>query len=88
MTRTAVRSTTPYKAGTVTYSDYLEAVLIGSVQYKNWRVGQVAFNTLAQMRPDLAEKYRGTRFDPFYCDVRPHGHETIAVFLAHVQEEW
>lgn len=81
-------TTTPYAAGTVTYEDYLEAVVIGSVQYKNWRVGQTAFNALVSMRPDLAERIRGTDIDPFYCDHLPHGHEKIAVFLSHVQENW
>ena len=31
------------------------------------RYGQVLFNTLAQVRPDLAEEIRGSDIDPFYC---------------------
>lgn len=73
---------------TLTYDDYLEAVIIGAVQYKNWRVGQTAFNILAQMRPDLAERIRATDADPFYSDHLPNGHDKIAVFLAHVRENW
>lgn len=32
------------------------------------RVGQKAFNDFAEKYPDLAEKIRGTEFDPFYDD--------------------
>lgn len=77
-----------YRTPNVEYSDYLEAVIIGSVQHKNWRTGQTAFNQLAAMRPDLAAKFHDAPFDPFYADHLPHGHEKVAVFLAHVQEEW
>lgn len=79
---------TDVKVSTVAYDDYLEAVLIASVQYKNWRVGQAAFNVLADLRPDLAEHVRGSNFDPFYADPLPHGHDKIANFLAHVREAW
>lgn len=72
----------------VTYDDYLEAVLIGSMQFINWRNGQVAFNTLAQMRPDLAEQVRGSDFDPFYADQLPRGYEKMVSFLAYLREHW
>jgi hypothetical protein len=72
----------------VSYDDYLEAVVIGSVQYKNWRVGQTAFNVLAGMRPDIAEPVRGSTVDPFYADHLMHGHDKVAVFLAHVRDNW
>lgn len=75
-------------APTATYDDYLEAVIIGAVQHKGWRLGQVAFNYLADMRPELAEKIRGSDIDPFYADHLPFGHEKIATFLAHVREDW
>lgn len=75
-------------ATTVAYDDYLEQVVISSVQHTNWRVGQVAFNVLASMRPEIAEAIRGSKVDPFYADNLPHGHEKVAVFLAHVREEW
>ena len=32
------------------------------------RVCQKAFNDFAEKYPDLAEKIRGTEFDPFYDD--------------------
>lgn len=79
---------TDVKVGTITYDDYLESVIIGSVQYKSWRVGQVAFNMLSSYRPDIAERLRGGPHDPFYVDHLPHGHDRLAVFLAHVREAW
>lgn len=37
----------------------------------NWlRAGQAAFNVLGLVRPDLAERVRGTELDPFYRDDR------------------
>lgn len=73
---------------TVTYDDFLEAVLIGSARHTNWRLGQTAFNALSDMRPDIAEKIRTTPIDPFYADHLPNASEKIATFLAHVREEW
>lgn len=31
------------------------------------RYGQGMFNHLCEVKPDLAEKVRGTNMDPFYC---------------------
>lgn len=36
-----------------------------------WRLGQAIFNVLAENRPDLAEKIRGTEMDPFYVQENP-----------------
>lgn len=39
------------------------------------RWGQAVFNTLATVRPDLADMIRGTSYDPFHAptgaDIRP-----------------
>lgn len=35
---------------------------------KNWRTGQVAFNLLAHVRPDIADMVRGSDYDPFHND--------------------
>ena len=35
-----------------------------------WRCGQVLFNYLYTVNPDLADKIRGTELDPFYNDAR------------------
>lgn len=34
------------------------------------RKGQIAMNLLSDVRPDLADKVRGTDLDPFYVDAR------------------
>jgi hypothetical protein len=34
----------------------------------NWRIGQALFNVLFDVRPDISEKLRGTRNDPFFSD--------------------
>jgi len=34
------------------------------------RKGQIAFNELYEKHPDVANKIRGTIFDPFYIDSR------------------
>lgn len=78
--------TTP--ATTVSYDDYLEAVVIANSQYKSWRPGQTAFNVLRSMRPTMAERIRGSLNDPFTADFMPNAHDRIAVFLAHVRENW
>ena len=72
----------------VSYDDYLEQVLITSVLHTNWRLGQTAFNVLADMRPGIAAGVRGSSLDPFYADHIPHGHERMAMFLAHVRDKW
>jgi hypothetical protein len=35
-------------------------------QYKHCRLGQVAFNYLSQVRPELSKRVRGTPCDPYY----------------------
>lgn len=34
------------------------------------REGQKAFNELYRTNPEIADKIRGTKFDPFYIDQR------------------
>lgn len=41
---------------------------------KGWRYGQCWFNTLKELRPDLAEEIRGTKYDPYF--------DTYNVFMA------
>lgn len=38
--------------------------------HPTWRRGQTYFNTLVEVRLDLAERIRGTRLDPFHDDDR------------------
>lgn len=49
---------------------------------KHQRAGQYAFNLLADIRPDISEKIRGSFIDPFYRD------EKLPAFMAAVEQEW
>lgn len=49
-------------------SDYRIAINQAASAHKDWRLGQAAFNVLAEVRPDLAEQVRGKRLDPFYAN--------------------
>lgn len=46
------------------------------------RWGQGLFNHLCTVRPELAEKIRGTELDPFYRDDR------VPVFLEFLEKNW
>lgn len=46
------------------------------------RVGQVAFNSLYETRPELANAVRATPLDPFHMD------ERLDEFFAYVEEHW
>lgn len=46
-----------------------------------WRRGQLAFNLLHVVRPDLANRIRGTLRDPYYHD------ERLLIFWTWVEEE-
>jgi len=50
-------------------SEIVGTVTQGYLKYQNtMRPGQITFNGLADLRPDLAEKITGTSADPFYND--------------------
>lgn len=46
--------------------DYQRDVLVNST----WRQGQLYFNALYDVDPELANEVRGTTIDPFYLDDR------------------
>jgi hypothetical protein len=54
------------------FNDFLaDASIVYEKLRKNdetWRYGQVYFNLLDDHRPDISEKIRGTKFDPFFRD--------------------
>lgn len=51
------------------YTEFVERVYASYEHPANkQRLGQVYFNKLKKERPDIAEKIRGTLFDPFYND--------------------
>lgn len=55
-------------------------------QYYNsipaWRKGQTYWNVLDGARPDLTERLRATKLDPFYND------DLLPAFLSWVEQEW
>lgn len=51
----------------------------------SWRWGQVLFNVLYEVRPDLSERVRGTHFDPFYFDEHS---DRVAIFDNFIKENW
>lgn len=53
---------------TTDFSEYAAAVRAAVKVHPEWRRGQAYFNTLVEVRPDIAEKVRGTVVDCFYQD--------------------
>jgi hypothetical protein len=51
----------------------------------NLRFGQVYFNLLNDLRPDLADELRGTELDPYYLRLTKDVPETTEKF---VMEKW
>lgn len=50
------------------FSVYLSVVQHDLASNLDYRVGQAYFSTLADLHPELANKFRGTSNDPFYDD--------------------
>ena len=50
------------------------------------RYGQIAFNMLNDVRPDLAHVVRGTNADPFYCNKTRD--PRFLLFIDFLQENW
>lgn len=67
----------------MTFEEYVTEV---SHAYRNpelgWRHGQAAFNILARHRPDISERIRTTRLDPFYRN------DVLGEFYQKVAELW
>jgi hypothetical protein len=68
----------------MTFNQYVEMVRQLAPLHPEWREGQRYFNTLHDVRPDLADKVINAFpiVDPFYRD------ELIASFLGFVGEQW
>jgi hypothetical protein len=45
---------------------YLMKVTEAMKEHPNWREGQAYFNVLRDHLPEMANRIRGTEFDPFY----------------------
>lgn len=65
-----------------TYESYLAEVEAATKQHPDWRYGQVAFNVLFEMRPDLSKQIRGNYLDPFYMSGK------LREFHAWVERNW
>ena len=65
-----------------TLTAYFSSVYKALEANVNWRIGQVYFNILYIMRPDISERVRGTNLDPFYDD------KIVNDFLEFVIGEW
>lgn len=50
------------------------------------RYGQAAFNYLAEVRPDLSERVRGTYLDPFYAS--SVADNRFINFMGFLRENW
>lgn len=70
------------KANPVTFSQYLRLVALAKEDNPSLRNGQVYFNVLNNVRPDLANRIRSTLIDPYYEDCN------LAQFLVFVSKEW
>ena len=63
----------------MTFDGYISACAVASRTMKYWRSGQVYFNVLSDIRPDLSEQIRGWNLDPFHMDsVLPNFLEWVA----------
>lgn len=61
---------------------YLNLVVVTRADNPSWRKGQTHFNVLSDVRPDLSERVRGTRLDPFHKDC------VLGEFLNYVAKNW
>lgn len=62
--------------------EYLDTVDEVRGANMRWRHGQALFNVLADHRPDLSERLRGTPIDPFHLDYAP------AAFTEWLKANW
>ncbi len=53
-------------AARVTLEEVTHLAYTMRAEHPGWREGQCFFNALHTLRPDLANKIRGTRMDPFH----------------------
>jgi hypothetical protein len=64
---------------------FLETVYKYRKEYPNWRYGQVLFNALYEVDPDLANEIRGTEIDPFYYGI---DEVTFTPFFEKIANNW
>ena len=61
---------------------------IQRAQQTGERYGQALFNTLTQMQPEVAERVRGSSFDPFYMKGPKDNFEKWDKFCTFVEQNW
>lgn len=66
----------------MTYQEYLSQALTRRLCSPHERLGQVYMNVLETVRPDLADRIRGSVRDPFYND------DFFPAFMVFVEESW
>lgn len=66
----------------MTFAAFLFAYSTSIRKHPHLRCGQYMCNLLYEVRPDLADRIRGTAIDPFYLD------ERIPDFLSYVGDNW
>lgn len=67
------------------YVKYLQETELAQAKHSEWRVGQTLFNVLYSFYPDIADTFRGTEYDPFYC--KKMDDEVVQRFLALVRAD-
>lgn len=66
-----------------TFADFVTAAAdVADFAKGTQRVGQRAFNLLAQVKPDVSSLLAGSDFDPFYDDAR------LPLFYDFVMRHW
>lgn len=68
--------------------EYWHKVVENSLLHLEWRYGQSAFNTLHEVRPELANQVVGTDLDPFYIEDIDRDLFRWRKFVNFVQENW
>lgn len=67
-----------YKTSYNEFLAYCSIAYEAQGERKELRYGQIYFNTLLFIQPEIAEKLRGSLNDPFYRDsVPPHVHQLV-----------
>ena len=67
----------------MSFEEFCEEVGIYSENNPKWRLGQTIFNVLYFKRPDISERIRATKLDPFHMK-----DDQISRFLSWLEKNW
>lgn len=67
---------------TPTWSRLLDEIVAQHIAHPEWRYGQLVFNAVHDLRPDIADRLRGGDLDPFYASGK------ASMFLNAVYDQW